>query len=470
MKIINENLSLRHIKLQKRKSKIDCRKNIFIGVIFSFSFAIIFLIIFKRKFKLKKSKFQIPKKNSDNNIFFNKSQEKNETKETNTFNVTNENNKVNRSNDSYRVSIIDGKLIWNNEQSLNEPRVKEEIKEYDNIKLSFENKADFLKRENPLISIVLTLYNQQEFIYRVYASIQKQEFKDIEIIFVDDASTDNSSIIVKELMEKDKRIVYLKNDINRRAFYSRNKGVLNATGKYVIVIDPDDILINNILIKAYEAAEKYNLDIVHFYIMMGYFNSPGVRANLKYKSGIKRGNSEIRNNFYYGISRNIWDKLIKREIFVKSIKFMRPEFYNADYHINDDDTAYFGIIHFAESYGFLEQIGYFYIARPPGPNHYRVALHRSNDLLLSVSNIMKYFYYQSDNNKFEKTNTAYNYFQKSFREFGGRIQYLTEGFDQIIDVFNLYLNSTFFDQSQKSKLNEYKTRLIERQKSLKNRD
>ena len=69
-------------------------------------------------------------------------------------------------------------------------------------------------------------------------------------------------------MEKDKRIVYLKNDINRRAFYSRNKGVLNATGKYVIVIDPDDILINNILIKAYEAAEKYNLDIVHFYIMM----------------------------------------------------------------------------------------------------------------------------------------------------------------------------------------------------------
>ena len=176
MKIINENLSLRHIKLQKRKSKIDCRKNIFIGVIFSFSFAIILLITFKRKFKLKKSKLQIQKKNSDNNIFFNKSQEKNETKETNTFNVTNENNKVNRSNDSYRVSIIDGKLIWNNEQSLNEPRVKEEIKD-DNIKLSFENKADFLNRENPLISIVLTLYNHKNLFIEYMLQFKNKNLK-----------------------------------------------------------------------------------------------------------------------------------------------------------------------------------------------------------------------------------------------------------------------------------------------------
>ena len=40
---------------------------------------------------------------------------------------------------------------------------------------------------------------------------------------------------------------------------------------------------------------------------------------------------------------------------------MKKEYYDADYHINDDDTAFFGIIHVANSYGFLEQIGYFYI-------------------------------------------------------------------------------------------------------------
>ena len=84
----------------------------------------------------------------------------------------------------------------------------------------------------------------------------------------------------------------------------------------------------------------------------------------------------------------------------KAVKFMKEELYYEDYHINDDDTAFFCIIHNAETYGFLEQIGYFYIARPPGPNHYRVALNRTNDLIYSICNVMKYFYLQTDNNNF----------------------------------------------------------------------
>ena len=358
------------------------------------------------------------------------------------------------------VNLVNNKLIWNNTLSLEEYKIKEEIKQYKYTNISFTNPNDFIKRENPLISLVITLYNQEEFIDRVYYSIQKQEMKDIEIIFVDDASTDNSAKIVEDLMEKDKRIIYLKNNINRRAFYSRNKGILNSKGKYILVIDPDDILINNILIKACVTAEKYNLDIVHFYIMMGYFNNPDVRTSLKYKSGILKNNSEVRNLFYFGTSRNIWDKLIKREIYLKSIEFMRKEFYDGDYHINDDDTAFFGISRFAESYGFLEQIGYFYIARPPGPNHYSAALNRTNDLFFSICNIMKYFYYQSDDNTFEKYNVAYKYFQKSFRRFGNRIYYLTKGFDFILDILNLYLNSSYFDESQKKYILNYKNKIV----------
>ena len=68
-------------------------------------------------------------------------------------------------------------------------------------------------------------------------------------------------------MEKDKRIIYLKNDINKRAYYSRNRGILESKGEYIIVIDSDDILINNILIKSYETAKKFDLDIVQFSII-----------------------------------------------------------------------------------------------------------------------------------------------------------------------------------------------------------
>ena len=129
-------------------------------------------------------------------------------------------------------------------------------------------------------------------------------------------------------MKKDKRIVYLKNDINKKAFYSRNKGILNAKGKYILVIDPDDLILNNILIKAYQTAIKYDLDIVQFYLMVGYIRYPNLLSELRYKGGIIKGNSEIREIFYYGISRNLCDKLIRRETYIKSIKFMKKNIMN----------------------------------------------------------------------------------------------------------------------------------------------
>ena len=132
---------------------------------------------------------------------------------------------------------------------------------------------------------------------------------------------------------------------------------------------------------------------------MGYFQEPYLKVK-KFKSYILKNNFEIRNLYYNGLSKNICDKLNKREVYQKAVKFMKEELYYEDYHINDDDTAFFCIIHNAETYGFLEQIGYFYIARPPGPNHYRVALNRTNDLIYSICNVMKYFYLQTDNNNF----------------------------------------------------------------------
>ena len=153
-------------------------------------------------------------------------------------------------------------------------------------------------------------------------------------------------------------------------------------------------------------------------------------------------------------------------MYLKAINFMDKQFLDGDYHINDDYTLFFGVIHYAQSYGFLEQIGYFYIARPPGPNHYRVALNRTNDLFFSVCNVLKYFYYQSENNTFEKTSVAYKYFQTSFREFGSKIKDITKGFDFILNVFDIYLNSNFLNQQQKNYIDGFKTKIIARKNQL----
>ena len=366
--------------------------------------------------------------------------------------------------DFNKVDFINGRLIWNNQTSIDYSKIKKEIRKYDELQFSFENKDDFIKRENPKITLIITLYNQEKYIRPIYASVQKQELKDIEIIFVDDCSRDNTTKKIEELMEKDKRIVYLKNDINRKALYSRFRAVLIAKGEYILIIDPDDLLINNILIKAYITAKKYNLDIVQFYMMIGSLSQSRLWSEVKYKSGFLKNNSEVRKIFYYCLSRNLPDKLVRREIYIKSIKFMGDEFINGDYHFNEDDTIFFGLIHVAETYGFLEDPGYMYILRPKPTN--KTVNEIANENFYSIFTIMRYFYIKSDNNEIEKKNTAYKYFQKSVNGYGKHLSDMTAGFDFALDVLNLYLNSTYFDSSQKNNINEFKSKIIERQNQI----
>ena len=145
---------------------------------------------------------------------------------------------------------------------------------------------------------------------------------------------------------------------------------------------------------------------------------------------------------------------------------MKEEFYNENYRVNDDDTAFFGIVHVAETYAFLEQVGYFYISRYPGTPSVN-PLGDANKKFRSIFNIMKYFYLQSDDNTLEKSKMAYGYYHKSMNNFHKYIPEVTEGFDFIYKVFDLYLNSPYLDKTQKDHLNKYKTKFMEREKAIK---
>ena len=358
------------------------------------------------------------------------------------------------------------KIYWKNE-NIDIDKARYEIVNYKNYNISFDNKEDFYKRENPKISLIITIYNQENFIKYIYACIQRQSLKDIEIIFVDDASIDNSSMIINELMKEDKRIIYVKNEINRRAFYSRNKGVKMSKGEYVLVIDPDDLLLNDILIKAYETAKYYDLDILQYYVMSGSYNKSGIWKHAKYKDGILCYN-KVKDIFYYGVTRNLWDKLIKRDIFNKSIAFMKEEFHNETYVLHNDDTAFLGLIKVTNKYGFLEQIGYFYnLKNPKSTQHFYFEHKYMNNIFHSLFATMKYYYIQSDDNALEKKYVAYKFFNdKVYKDYKRFIFYLTTGFDYIIDVLNLYLNCKYYNQDEKSKLQVFKS-YIEKRKSEK---
>lgn len=113
--------------------------------------------------------------------------------------------------------------------------------------LTEQNISPFNFIKNPKISIIIPIYNSQKFVFQIIKSIQIQSLKDIEIIFIDDCSLDNTTQIIEKLQKRDKRIVLLKNKENKGPFYSRNKAVIFAKGEYIQFMDSDDILINNFL-------------------------------------------------------------------------------------------------------------------------------------------------------------------------------------------------------------------------------
>jgi glycosyltransferase involved in cell wall biosynthesis len=210
----------------------------------------------------------------------------------------------------------------------------------------------------PKISLIITVYNQGNYILRMYLCILNQSFTDIEIIFFDDNSNDTSSKIIENLMKNDKRIVYLKNKYNKGQFYSRNKATLFTRSKYILIIDPDDFLLNNILIKSYKIAKKYDLDITQFYHVMGNYSQNHLVVVNQHSKIIYQ--QEAKNVFFNNPTRYLWDKLIKKSIFIKSIYFMHENYRRERFLIHNDDTACFGLFKMANSYGQIEDVGYFY--------------------------------------------------------------------------------------------------------------
>lgn len=112
---------------------------------------------------------------------------------------------------------------------------------------------------NPLVSIIIPLYNSEKFIIETINSALNQTYKNIEIIIVDDGSTDNSRLIVKELNNTKIRLISVPNGGASKA---RNIGIKNANGMYVQFLDADDILSENKIeeqVKLFETNKQIDL-------------------------------------------------------------------------------------------------------------------------------------------------------------------------------------------------------------------
>lgn len=114
------------------------------------------------------------------------------------------------------------------------------------------------------ISIIMPLYNAARYLPEALHSILQQTYENFELICIDDCSTDGTEVILEEFQKKDDRIGILRNENRMGAAFSRNKGLKEAQGKYVMFLDGDDIFDEEMLEKAYSAMEKNDVDIAMF--------------------------------------------------------------------------------------------------------------------------------------------------------------------------------------------------------------
>lgn len=107
------------------------------------------------------------------------------------------------------------------------------------------------------VSVIIPCYNKAPYVKEAIESVINQTFSDIEIIVVNDASTDNSAEIIKELKEKYDNILFINNKTNQGVVKTRNTAINIATGEYILPLDADDTIENTFVEKAVKILDKH---------------------------------------------------------------------------------------------------------------------------------------------------------------------------------------------------------------------
>ncbi|MFJ7747158.1 glycosyltransferase family 2 protein [Peribacillus sp. NPDC097295] len=167
----------------------------------------------------------------------------------------------------------------------------------------------------PKVSVIVPVFNNEKYISKCIESILSQSYRNIEVVIVNDGSTDKSEKVIKTYREKDERILYL-SQINSGPSEARNKGIVNSTGDYLVFIDSDDTV------------DKYYIE----YLLTTMINSKVDLVCCGYKDYSKYGiidhtDFNMEGNIPFnellamicgGTGGVLWSKIFKKEIINKN--------------------------------------------------------------------------------------------------------------------------------------------------------
>ena len=182
------------------------------------------------------------------------------------------------------------------------------------------------------VSVVMPIYNAYDYLHPAMDSVIDQTLREIEIICIDDGSTDHSLEIIKEYQKLDERIRIITEN-NAGAGAARNKGLARARGEYVIFLDADDFYEPTLLERLYERAEQDQLDIA----VVGFdiYNSKRARFEPSadeehgriFENGAVVSKSEFPDSILQSTTGYVWNKLFRTSFVREKELAFAPELY-----------------------------------------------------------------------------------------------------------------------------------------------
>lgn len=185
----------------------------------------------------------------------------------------------------------------------------------------------------PLISVIIPIYNTERLLPKCIESVLAQTLSDIEIILIDDGSTDESGKICDSYACKDKRI-HVTHIPNHGVSHARNKGIELSQGKYIHFMDSDDRMESEMLSELYRLILRYHANMSTCGYLIEDENENiiyQIKEEQTYVLNNQNAISSLFHDSYYRYKGNLWDKLYDKKIIDKhQLAFNENIYYNED--------------------------------------------------------------------------------------------------------------------------------------------
>ena len=223
------------------------------------------------------------------------------------------------------------------------------------------------KVDYPKFSVIIPAYSSEKYIKRAVRSAQNQNFYDIEIIVIDDFSTDNTVKILEEMEKEDPRIKIIKNHKNSGMLYSRSLGALLSKGLYILPMDSDDIFLNNDTFSYLnQEIDKLNVDIIKFRAIESLNTNNPLYGYLKIVPDDITENKILYQPDLgiFGEKRCVlWEQCINGEFYKKVVNLYGKERINRYVRMLEDCIMHFILYQNAKSLKLFLKIGLLHIKR-----------------------------------------------------------------------------------------------------------